>query len=152
MYVLENWSNWLRVYANRDWLKVYASRRGFGKKGVLHTATGFGPYPVGATDVQIMGCCNKTKLLMIMTSTFACISFALLVISVATGYWLYAIEQEVFPNNSFYYRHTTTGLWRKCHLSMDSYKKLPGKKSTNTQFIISSQLMVIEITIFTFFH
>lgn len=111
MYVLENWSNWLRVYA---------SRQGFGQRGVLQQATGFGQYPPAPGDVlnvhHTMGCCGKRKLLMIMTSVCACASFASLVIAVATDYWLYMTEK--MPNNtegtSFIEQKTTAGLWKKC--------------------------------------
>ena len=111
MYVLENWSNWLRVYA---------SRQGFGQRGVLQQASGFGQYPPAPGDVlnvhHTMGCCGKRKLLMIMTSVCACASFASLVIAVATDYWLYMTEK--LSNNtegtSFIEMKTTAGLWKKC--------------------------------------
>ena len=111
MYVLENWSNWLRVYA---------SRQGFGQRGVLQQATGFGQYPPAPGDVlnvhHTMGCCGKRKLLMIMTSVCACASFASLVIAVATDYWLYMTERVA--NNTegtvTIEMRTTAGLWRKC--------------------------------------
>lgn len=116
MYVLENWSNWLRVYA---------SRQGFGsEKGVLQEATGFGQYPPAPGEVLLnvhthtMGCCGTRKLLMIMTSICACASFAALVIAVATNYWLFMTEkitnQTDATGNTFYEMKTTTGLWTKC--------------------------------------
>jgi hypothetical protein len=67
-------------------------------------------------DVYTMGCCGKKKLLMITTSVCACASFAFLCISLATDYWLFMSEKvkEFERNGTKLYKHTNTGLWRKC--------------------------------------
>ena len=108
MYVLENWSNWLRLYATQG--------------GIVHGTccsvrfeNGVGGDPRGQSDVCTMGCCGKKKLLMIMTSVCACISFAFLCIAVATDYWLFAIERVTeHANGTADYKRTITGLWRNC--------------------------------------
>ena len=61
-----------------------------------------------------MGCCDKSKLLMLTTSLSACASFAFLCIAVATDYWLYTKERVTTSNGSTTYMETYTGLWRKC--------------------------------------
>ncbi len=106
MYVLENWSNWLRLYASQG------SIRHIGGCSRLNAN---GAYPQGQSNVRTMGCCGRKKLLMIMTSVCACASFAFLCIAVATDYWLYCEEKtEVFPNGTYHTKRTITGLWRKC--------------------------------------
>ena len=106
MYVLENWSNWLRVYASQGGLRQGSFCLGLNRVG---------EDPVGQADVCTMGCCGKKKLLMIMTSVCACASFAFLCIAVATDYWLFAIEKVTdYSNGTADYKLTITGLWRKC--------------------------------------
>ncbi len=106
MYVLENWSNWLRLYASQGGLR---------HAGCSPPLNVNGAYLKGQTNVHTMGCCGKKKLLMIMTSVCACASFAFLCIAVATDYWLYAVEKiEVHANGSMETKRTMTGLWRKC--------------------------------------
>lgn len=78
--------------------------------------------------IQAMGCCEKTKLLMLTTSLSACSSFAFLCIAVATDYWLHTKERGVMSNGTNSYSETYTGLWRKC--TKDG-------KSTGWSFVIN---------------
>jgi len=54
------------------------------------------------------------KALTVMTSLFACLSFAFLCIAVATDYWLYAIELVTDSNLTTSFQYTHSGLWKQC--------------------------------------
>ncbi|KAJ8319236.1 hypothetical protein KUTeg_004327 [Tegillarca granosa] len=60
-----------------------------------------------------MDCCNRKRILMIMTSACACAAFGLLSIAVATDYWLFTKDRQDIGNNVTH-KYFWSGLWRKC--------------------------------------
>ncbi|XP_053392360.1 voltage-dependent calcium channel gamma-7 subunit-like [Mercenaria mercenaria] len=71
-----------------------------------------------------MDCCDRKRLLMVMTSACACAAFGLLCIAVATDYWLYTKEKLEEGVNGTMYNRYWSGLFRKCKVeARDSSKR-----------------------------
>jgi len=61
--------------------------------------------------------CTKKTVLSATTTVSALTAFVCLCIAVSTDHWLYAVERlvsDISPTTNITYKHTATGLWRKC--------------------------------------
>jgi len=63
--------------------------------------------------------CTKKTVLSATTTVSALTSLVCLCVAVSTDHWLYALERLVSDtstsvNVTVNYKHTATGLWRKC--------------------------------------